>query len=280
MPTNAASRPSMPSDKAHLFLRGVHAYMALGLLLTGTVAYLDERSGFYAALEKTPGLLIGVLAAPLALVLLLSYRIEKMSVTTAHVVFWVYAALVGLSLSGIFELSTATSVARTFFITAATFLAMSIYGYATHRDLSRFGALLLMGIVALIIIGLLNLFFASPPLQVAIETAGVIVFIALTAYDTQHIKELYRGRDDTVVAGKKTIIGALTLYLDFVNLFLALLQLPRLGFALVRHSHRMAAWSRLLVSGERRSKPTWRQSARRTMHWLRVKIAPQKSANT
>ena len=275
MAKNAASRPSMPSDNAHLFLRDVYIYMALGLSLTGIVAYLDERSGFYAALEKTPVLLMAALAAPLVLVILLSYRIEKMNLTTAHVVFWIYATLVGLSLSGIFELYTGMSVARTFFITAGTFTAMSVYGYATHQDLSRFGSLLLMGIVALIIIGLLNLFFASTPLQVAIEIVGVIVFITLTAYDTQHIKELYRDSDDTVVANKKAIIGALTLYLDFVNMFLALLQLPRLGFALVRHSHRMAAWSRLLVSGERRSKQTWRQSARRTMRWLRVKIAPR-----
>ncbi len=275
MATNSASRPSMPPDNANSFLRDVYFYMALGLSLTGIVAYLDERSGFYAALEKTPVLLMAALAAPLILVLLLSYRIEKMNLTTAHIVFWIYAALVGLSLSGVFELYTATSVARTFFITAATFATMSIYGHATQKDLSRFGALLLMGIVALIIIGLLNLVLATTPIQVVIEFVGTVVFIALTAYDTQHIKELYRGRDDAVVAGKKAIIGALTLYLDFVNLFLALLQLPRLGLALVRHSHRMAAWSRLLVSGEGRSKQSWRQSARRTMRWLRVKIAPR-----
>jgi len=274
-----ASDPLVPSDNAQLFLREVYIYMTCGLLLSGLVAYLDERSGFYAALEKIPGLLMTVLAAPLALVVLLSYRIEKLNLTMAHCIFWIYAALVGLSVSGIFELYTGASVARTFFITAGTFATMSVYGYVTHRDLSPFGSVLLMGIAALIITSLINLAFASTPLQVALEIIGAAVFIALTAYDTQHIKELYRGRDNTVVAGKKAIIGALTLYLDCVNLFLSLLQLRRWGFALMRYSHRMAAWSRLLVSGKRRSKQTLRHSARRSMRWLRVKFAPQKNVS-
>jgi uncharacterized protein len=265
-----------PSGTVAVFLRGVYTYMALGLLVTGIVAYLDERSGLYPALEKTPELLMGALVAPLALVLLLSYRIEKMNLTMAHLAFWAYAALVGLSLSGIFELYAGVSVARTFFITAGTFAAMSVYGYATRNDLSRFGSLLLMGLVGLIIAGLVNIFFASTPLQFAIESVGVVVFLALTAYDTQHIKELYRSGDDTVVTGKKVIIGALTLYLDVVNLFLTLLQLRRWGLALVRHSHRMAAWSRLLVSGEQRSKQTSRRSARRAMRWLRAHFALHK----
>jgi hypothetical protein len=246
--------------------------MALGLLLTAFVAYLDERSGLYSALEKTPWLLTAVLSAPLVLVVLLSYRIEKMSLTAAHLAFWAYAALVGLSMSGIFELYVGVSVARTFFITAATFAAMSVYGYASRTDLSRFGSLLLMGLVGLVIAGLVNVFFASPPLQIAIETIGVVVFLALSAYDTQHIKELFRPSDTAIVIGKKEIIGALALYLDVVNLFLTLLQLRRWGFMLARHSHRMAAWSRLLASGERRSRPTWRQSARRMMRWWRVRF--------
>jgi len=276
MVMTTTEQTSTPPDAARVFLRGVHTYMALGLSLTGIVAYLDERSGLYAALEKTPELLVGALVAPLALVFLLSYRIEKMNLMTAHLVFWIYTALVGLSLSGIFELYVGASVARAFFITAGMFAAMSIYGYTTRNDLSRFGSLLLMGLVGFVIASLVNILFASSPLQVAIEIGGVVVFVALTAYDTQHIKELYRGSDDAVVTGKKEIIGALTLYLDVVNLFLTLVQLRRLGFALARHSHRMAAWSRLLASGDRPSKQTSRQSARSAMRWLRARFALQK----
>jgi FtsH-binding integral membrane protein len=276
MAMTTASQTSAAPDAARVFLRGVHTYMALGLSVTGIVAYLDERSGLYAALEKTPELLVSALVAPLALVFLLSYRIEKMNLTTAHLAFWTYTVLVGLSLSGIFELYVGASVARTFFITAGTFAAMSVYGYSTRNDLSRFGSLLLMGLVGLVIAVLVNIFFASTPLQIAIEIVGVVVFVALTAYDTQHIKELYHSSDDTVVTGKKAIIGALTLYLDVVNLFLTILQLRRWGFALVRHSHRMASWSRLLASGERPSKQTSRQSARRAMRWLRARLALQK----
>jgi hypothetical protein len=271
---------SAPANGARIFLRGVHSYMTLGLAVTGAVAYLDARCGFYAVLEKTPELLAGVLVAPLALVLLLSYRIEKMNLTMAHFAFWTYAALVGLSLSGIFELYTGASVARTFFITAAMFAAMSVQGFTTRHDLSRFGAVLLMGLVGLIVCGLLNVLFFSTYLQLAIETVGVILFVALTAYDTQHIKELYRDNDAAVVTGKKEIIGALTLYLDFINLFLTLVQLRRWGFALARHSHRMAAWSRLLASGGRRSKRTWRQSARRTLRWLRARLPLHKGGAT
>jgi uncharacterized protein len=269
----AIAKPSASPVTTSVFLRDVYTYMALGLSVTAVVAYLDERSGLYVTLEKVPGLLVGTLVAPLILVLLLSYRIEKMSLAMAHLAFWAYAALVGLSLSGIFEHYMGASIARTFFITAGTFAVMSIYGYATSNDLSRFGSLLLTGLVGLVIAGLANIFFASTSLQFAIEIVGVIVFLALTAYDSQHIKQLYHGSDDTVVTGKKAIIGALTLYLDVVNLFLTLLQLRRWGFALARYSHRMAAWSRLLASGERRSKQTLRQSTNRTMRWLRAHLA-------
>jgi FtsH-binding integral membrane protein len=210
------------------------------------------------------------------LVLLLSYRIEKMSLKTAHAAFWAYSALVGLSISGIFELYAGANVTRTFFITAGTFALMSTYGYITRKDLSRFGSALLMGLIGLVIVGLLNLLLASTPLQLVVEVIGVVVFVALAAYDTQHIKEIFRASDSTVVSEKKAIIGALTLYLDVVNLFLTLLQLRHWGFAMARYSHRMAAWSRLLASGERRSKTTWRRSARRTMRWLRLRVVPAK----
>lgn len=273
----ATARPSPAPIGARVFLRGVHTYMALGLAVTGIVAYLDESSGLDAALQKMPLLLATALLAPLALVLWVSYRIEKMSLLATHLTFWAYAALVGLSLTGVFELYAGISIARTFFITAGGFAAGSVYGYATRSDLSRFGALLLMGLVGLIITFLVNIFFASTPFRFAIEIAGVTLFLALAAYDTQHIKELYRSGDRADVAGKKAIIGALTLYLDVVNLFLTLLQVRRWGYALARHSHRMAAWSRLLVSGEPESRRTWRQSARRAARWLRAQLGIRKS---
>lgn len=272
-----ASHPSSPPHAARLFLYRVHAYMALGLLVTAATAYFNDRLGFYTELEKAPELLAVALAAPLILVMWLSYRIEKMNVTTAHVAFWAYAVLVGFSLSGLFELYARANIARTFLITAGTFVIMSGYGYATRKDLSRLGVLLLMGLIGITIAGLTNMIFASSPLQLAIEMIGVVVFVSLTAYDTQHIKELYGRHDDVQVAGKKAIIGALTLYLDFVNLLLTLLQLHRWGFAMVRYSHRMAAWSRLLVSGEPRNRPTWRRSVRRTKRWLRANFRFLKS---
>jgi FtsH-binding integral membrane protein len=207
------------------FLLSVYNYMASGLALTGLVAYAAAETGLYASLVKTPLLFWGVVLAPLALVFLLSFRIEKMSLGAAQTAFWGYAGLVGLSLAGIFLMYTGTSIARTFFITAATFLAMSLYGYTTRTDLARFGSFLMMGLFGIIIASLVNLFLASSALQLAISVIGVIVFVGLTAYDTQRIKEIYLDGDTSVVAGKKAIIGALALYLDFLNLFILLLQL-------------------------------------------------------
>ena len=207
------------------FLLSVYNYMASGLALTGLVAYGAAETGLYASLVKTPLLFWGVVLAPLALVFLLSFRIEKMSLGAAQAAFWAYAGLVGLSLAGIFLIYTGVSIARTFFITAATFLAMSLYGYTTRTDLARFGSFLLMGLFGVIIASLVNLFLASSALQLAISVIGVIVFVGLTAYDTQRIKEIYLESDSSVIAGKKAIMGALALYLDFLNLFILLLQL-------------------------------------------------------
>jgi uncharacterized protein len=148
-----------------------------------------------------------------------------MSLGAAQAAFWAYAALVGLSLAGLFLVYTGTSIARTFFITAATFLAMSLYGYTTRTDLSRVGSFLLMGLIGIVIAGLVNMFVASSALQLAISVIGVIVFVGLTAYDTQRIKEIYLESDSTVIAGKKATMGALALYLDFLNLFNLLLNL-------------------------------------------------------
>jgi FtsH-binding integral membrane protein len=207
------------------FLLSVYNYMASGLALTGLVAYAAAETGLYASLVKTPLLFWGVVLAPLALVFLLSFRIEKLSLGAAQTAFWAYAGLVGLSLAGIFLMYTGVSIARTFFITAATFLAMSLYGYTTRTDLARFGSFLMMGVFGIIVAGLVNMFLASSALQLAISVIGVIVFVGLTAYDTQRIKEIYLGGDSSIVAGKKAIMGALALYLDFLNLFILLLQL-------------------------------------------------------
>lgn len=207
------------------FLISVYNYMASGLALTGLVAYGAAKSGLYASLVQTPLLFWAVVLAPLALVFVLSFRIEKMSLGAAQVAFWAYAGLVGLSLAGIFVVYTGTSIARTFFITAATFLAMSLYGYTTRTDLARFGSFLIMGLIGIIIAALVNAFLASTALQLVISLVGVIIFVGLTAYDTQRIKEIYLESDSTIVAGKKAIMGALALYLDFLNLFILILQL-------------------------------------------------------
>jgi len=207
------------------FMIRVYNYMASGLALTGIVAYGAAETGLYASLIDTPMLFWGVTLAPLALVLLLSFRIEKMSLGAAKTAFWAYAALVGLSLSGIFFVYTGTSIARTFFITAATFLAMSLFGYTTRADLARTASFLLMGLVGIIIASIVNVFLASSIVQLAISVVGVIVFVGLTAYDTQRIKEIYLNSDTPAIAGKKAIMGALALYLDFLNLFILLMQL-------------------------------------------------------
>jgi FtsH-binding integral membrane protein len=207
------------------FMISVYNYMASGLALTGVVAYGAAETGLYASLIDTPMLFWGVTLAPLALVLLLSFRIEKMSLGAAKTAFWAYAALVGLSLSGIFFVYTGTSIARTFFITAATFLAMSLFGYTTRADLARTASFLLMGLVGILIASIVNLFLASSIVQLAISVVGVIVFVGLAAYDTQRMKEIYLNSDSPAIAGKKAIMGALALYLDFLNLFILLMQL-------------------------------------------------------
>ena len=205
------------------YMLSVYNYMAGGLALTGLVAYFAAASGFYQAIVGTP-LFWVVLLAPLGMVMLLSFGIQRMSLGATQLSFWVYAALVGLSLAGIFLVYTQASIARVFFITAGTFAAMSLYGYTTRRDLSQFGSFLMMGLIGIILASLVNLFIQSSALQFAVSVIGVVVFVGLTAYDTQRIKEMYFAGDGAIVAGKKAIMGALQLYLDFVNLFILLLQ--------------------------------------------------------
>jgi uncharacterized protein len=205
------------------YMLRVYNYMAGGLAITGVVAYVAAASGFYEQIAHT-ALMWVVIFAPLALVLLLSFRIQSMSLGAAQAAFWAYAGLVGLSLAGIFLVYTGASIARVFFITSATFLAMSLYGYTTKTDLSRFGSFLFMGLIGIVVAGLVNLFIGSSALQFAISVIGVLVFVGLTAWDTQRIKEMYWEGDAEVVAGKKAVMGALALYLDFINLFVILMQ--------------------------------------------------------
>jgi len=206
------------------YMLRIYNYMASGLALTGIVAYVFAQSGMYASLAHTPVIWL-VMLAPLGLVMWLSYGINRMQASTAQALFWVYAALMGVSLASVFLVFTGESVARVFFITAGTFGAMSLYGYTTQRDLSQWGSFLFMGLIGIIIASLVNIFLASSALQFAISVIGVIVFVGLTAYDTQQIKEMYFENDDAQTAGKKAIMGALRLYLDFINLFMMLLQL-------------------------------------------------------
>jgi uncharacterized protein len=225
---SASANTAIPQVGIDVGLRSymlrVYNYMAGGLAITGAIAYAAAASGFYAQIASTP-LIWLVVFAPLALVMLVSFRIQKMSLGAAQATFWAFAGLMGLSLSYIFLVYTGASIAQVFFITAATFLAMSLWGYTTKSDLSRFGSFLMMGLIGIIIASLVNFFFHSAAVQFAISIIGVVVFTGLTAWDTQQIKEMYWEGDGSVVAGKKAIMGALRLYLDFINLFLMLMQL-------------------------------------------------------
>jgi FtsH-binding integral membrane protein len=207
------------------YMLQVYNYMASGVALTGVVAYLTASyEPLRNAIFGTP-LMWVVMFAPLAAVFFLSFKINSIKFSTAQAIFWGYAGLMGLSMASIFLVFTGTSVARVFFITAGTFGAMSLYGYTTKRDLSQFGSFLMMGLIGIILASLVNLFLASTALQFAISIIGVLIFTGLTAYDTQRIKELYSELDDSEVYGKKALMGALTLYLDFINLFMMLIQL-------------------------------------------------------
>ena len=209
------------------YMLRIYNYMASALALTGIVAYvaaMGGRDSFIAHIYHTP-LMWLVILAPFGLVMLLSFGIQRLSAPAAQGIFWVYAALMGLSLSTIFLVYTGESIARVFFITAGTFAAMSFYGYTTRRDLSQFGAFLFMGLIGIVIASLVNLFVGSSALAFAISVIGVLVFTGLTAYDTQTIKEMYYEGDGYEMAAKKSIMGALRLYLDFVNLFMMLVQL-------------------------------------------------------
>ncbi len=206
----------------------VYNYMASGVMLTGIVAMLFARGGeasLAAQIFMAPGILkYVVMFAPLGLVLWLSFGINRLSEGAAKGIFWAYAALMGASLSTIFLLYTGASIAQTFFATAAGFGALSLYGYTTKKDLSGMGKFLLMGLVGLIVASIGNIFFQSSALNLGISIIGVFLFAGLTVYDTQKIKNFYFEVAGTAFAGKAVVMGALTLYLDFINLFLYLLR--------------------------------------------------------
>jgi uncharacterized protein len=211
------------------YMLRIYNYMASGLALTGIVAYAAAYGGydsFIAHIYRTP-LMWLIILAPLGFVMALSYGIQRMQASTAQTLFWLFSGVMGLSISTIFLVYTGASIARVFFITAGTFAGMSLYGYTTRRDLSGIGSFMFMGLIGIIIASLVNMFLHSPAMYFAISVIGVFIFVGLTAWDTQRIKEMYYGYQyaDGQIASKTAILGALSLYLDFINLFMFMLQL-------------------------------------------------------
>ncbi len=207
-----------------LHMLSIYNYMALGVALTGLVAYLTVATGLVYTFANS-GLMFIVALSPLAIVFAMSFGRNKFSTPTLQLMFWGFAVLMGLSLSTIFLVYTQSSIALTFFATAGAFAGLSLWGYTTKQDISGWGSFLIMGVVGLIIASLLNAFLiGSPGLELAISALGVLIFAGLTAYDTQRLKNEYRFVRGTEYAGKAVILGALSLYLDFINMFLFLLR--------------------------------------------------------
>jgi FtsH-binding integral membrane protein len=203
----------------------VYNYMALGLVVTGIVAYVvGTTPALYVPIFSTP-LKWVVMFAPLAFVLFFSFRMETMSASSAQTMFWAFCVVMGLSLASIFLVFTGVSIARTFFIAATMFGATSLYGYTTKADLSRFGSFLIMGLIGVVIASIVNIFLGSSALQFAISVIGILVFVGLTAWDTQTIKEQYSSSLDGESTQKLAVFGAFSLYLNFVNIFQLLLNL-------------------------------------------------------
>ena len=207
------------------YMLKVYNYMASGVALSGIVAALMASSPSLMQAIYGTGLHWVVMLAPLGFILVLSFGVHKLSATATQALFWAFAAVMGASLSWILLAYTGASIARVFLITTATFGAMSLYGYTTKRDLTGMGTFMFMGLIGIIIASIVNIFMASSALDFAISVIGVLVFVGLTAYDTQKIRNMYFEADSTEVATKKAVMGALTLYLDFINLMLMLLRL-------------------------------------------------------
>ena len=237
---SVAARPgtaAVVDEGLRSYMLRVYNYMGIGLVVTGLVAYFTytqsfiEQNGRIVGLTGLGNALYGsplqwiVMLAPLAFVLVLSFGITKLSVPVTQLLFWVFAAVMGLSLASIFAVYTGGSIAKVFFISAATFGAMSLYGYTTKRDLTQIGSFLIMGLIGIVIASIVNIFLHSTGLSFAISIIGVLVFVGLTAWDTQKIKESYNVGFGAEVLAKGAVMGALSLYLDFINLFLMLLRL-------------------------------------------------------
>jgi hypothetical protein len=236
---------STTSTKTHIIDEGLRAYMlkvynymASGILITGFISLILFK---FSVVTSADGSIAGftglgnalynsalmwvVMLAPLGVVFYMSFGIKKMSAAKAQGTFWVFAGLMGASLSSIFLIYTGASITRVFFITAGTFGAMSIYGYTTKRDLTKLGSFLMMGLFGIIIASIVNMFMKSTMMYYVMSIIGVLIFVGLTAYDTQKIKNMYLLSDSGEMLGKKAVMGALTLYLDFINLFIMLLRL-------------------------------------------------------
>ena len=201
----------------------IYNYMTSGVLLTGVVALLMAQSGMTVAMMASP-LKWLVILSPLAIVFAMSFGQGRFSTGTLQAMFWGFATLMGMSLSTIFLVYTGQSIATTFFATAAAFAGLSLFGYTTKKDLSGFGTFLIMGVVGILIAMLINLFVQSTVLQMAVSILGVLIFAGLTAYDTQMLKRQYYAVAGTEFAGKAVVMGALSLYLDFINMFQFLLS--------------------------------------------------------
>jgi FtsH-binding integral membrane protein len=243
----AAAQRGVGADRAvaidqglRAYMISVYNYMAIGVALTGVAAWLAYQMAggdainlrnlagtatpFGQMLYSTVGMIV-MLVGTFGLVMLISFMIDRLSPALAFGLFMLYAALLGVMLSTIFIQYTGTSITRVFFISAASFGALSLYGYTTQRDLSPIGAFLIMGLIGLLIAIVVNLFLQSSAMGFIISIVGVLIFAGLTAWDTQKIKEMYDVNDDGTVTSRKAIMGALTLYLDFINLFLFMLRL-------------------------------------------------------
>jgi FtsH-binding integral membrane protein len=237
--TSAATAAAVMDAGLRAYMLRVYNWMASGLLVTGIVAYAIANTSlinvFYPTVETPYGMThtvtpLGMIAmfAPLAFVLVLSAGVNRLSTSAAQALFWLFAASMGASLTNIFLIYTSESIVRVFFITAGTFAAMSLWGYTTRADLSRVGSFLIMGVIGIVISSVVNIFVGSSALQFAISIIGVVVFTGLTAYDTQRIKADYvqyayaMGTDGVA---KRSVYDALSLYLNFINLFMMLLQL-------------------------------------------------------
>ena len=245
IPDSRTYAPSAAADTAVLdaglraYMLRVYNWMSSGLLLTGIIAYAIANTSlialFYQRVATPRGIAIqptilgyAAIFAPLVFTMVLSFGVNRLSRSASQALFWAFAATMGASIANIFLIYSGASIARVFFVTAATFGAMSLYGYTTRSDLSKMGSFLIMGLIGIIIASLVNMFIGSTALQFAISIIGVLVFVGLTAYDTQRIKNDYQQfayAEGTDMAAKRSVFDALSLYLNFINLFMLLLQL-------------------------------------------------------